>query len=107
MARSSTINISVTPRHQRLIQAKITAGGYHTPSEVVREALRLLEERHREQKAFWAAMRRKVEVARKGVREGKGIPGNQARAEMEAYVRGNLAAKKVGRGNRNARTASR
>ena len=97
MPRNSTMSISVTPRHQRLIQAKLATGGYDTPSEIVREALQLLEKRDREQDEFWADVRRKVAVAQQNLREGKGIPGDQARAEMEAYVKAKLTGRKNGR----------
>ena len=38
------INISLTPHLEEMIRAKIASGSYNSASEVVREALRLLEE---------------------------------------------------------------
>lgn len=38
------MNISLTPHLEELIRAKIASGSYNSASEVVREALRLLEE---------------------------------------------------------------
>lgn len=37
------MNVSLTPELERLINAKVDAGAYQTASEVVREALRLLQ----------------------------------------------------------------
>jgi antitoxin ParD1/3/4 len=37
------INISLTPRLEEMIREKIASGSYSSASEVVREALRLLE----------------------------------------------------------------
>lgn len=37
------MNVSLTPELERLINAKVDAGTYQTASEVVREALRLLQ----------------------------------------------------------------
>src|SRR4051794_25388926 len=90
MARNSTISISFTPHHEQLIRAKLAAGGYHSASEVVREAMRLLEATEANADEFWSGVRRKVAVARKQARDGKGIPGERARAEMEAYLHGKL-----------------
>ncbi|MBN1426345.1 type II toxin-antitoxin system ParD family antitoxin [Candidatus Fermentibacteria bacterium] len=41
------MNISLTPTLERFIQEKVASGRYASASEVVREALRVLEERHR------------------------------------------------------------
>jgi antitoxin ParD1/3/4 len=39
------VNVSLTPELERLVNAKIESGLYQTASEVVREALRLLQRR--------------------------------------------------------------
>lgn len=39
------MNISLNPHFEELVKGKIKSGLYHTASEVMREALRLLEER--------------------------------------------------------------
>ena len=39
----TTVNISITPELDAFLQAKVESGRYQTTSEVVREALRLLE----------------------------------------------------------------
>ena len=41
------MNVSLTPRLEELVQAKLTTGLYTSASEVIREALRLLEQRDR------------------------------------------------------------
>ena len=38
------MNVSLTPKLEKLVQAKVDSGRYNSASEVVREALRLLEE---------------------------------------------------------------
>jgi len=38
------MNVSLTPVLEKLIQKKVKSGAYNNASEVVREALRLLEE---------------------------------------------------------------
>jgi antitoxin ParD1/3/4 len=38
------MNVSLTPELERFVQAKVDSGRYNSASEVVREALRLLED---------------------------------------------------------------
>ena len=38
------MNVSLTPELEKFVSAKVEAGRYNSASEVVREALRLLEE---------------------------------------------------------------
>ena len=38
------MNISLTPHLEKLVKSKVTSGAYGSASEVIREALRLLEE---------------------------------------------------------------
>jgi antitoxin ParD1/3/4 len=38
------VNVSLTPELEKFVNAKVEAGRYNSASEVVREALRLLEE---------------------------------------------------------------
>jgi antitoxin ParD1/3/4 len=39
------VNVSLTPELEKFVNAKVVSGRYNSASEVVREALRLLEER--------------------------------------------------------------
>ena len=39
------MNVSLTPELEKLVNTKVESGRYNSASEVVREALRLLEER--------------------------------------------------------------
>jgi antitoxin ParD1/3/4 len=41
------MNVSLTPELEEFVGAKVSSGRYNSASEVVREALRLLEERDR------------------------------------------------------------
>jgi antitoxin ParD1/3/4 len=38
------VNVSLTPELEKLVSAKVESGRYNSASEVVRDALRLLEE---------------------------------------------------------------
>jgi putative addiction module CopG family antidote len=52
------MDIALTPALERLISAKVASGQYETASEVVREALRFLENRDRAREQLRATSRR-------------------------------------------------
>jgi len=54
------MNVSLTPKLEELVQAKLATGMYNSASEVIREALRLLEERDRLHEIRFAELRREV-----------------------------------------------
>ena len=60
------MNVSLTPELEKMIQDKVASGAYQTASEVVREALRLVQERDaaRERELAW------VEYANEKVKRG-------------------------------------
>jgi antitoxin ParD1/3/4 len=54
MAKSVTLNVSLTVRHRKLIDSELKAGRVASASEVVREGLRLYErERRRDATLEW------------------------------------------------------
>ena len=61
------MNISLTPHLEEMIRAKIASGSYNSASEVVREALRLLEE---EDQIRSLKMQRLREDIREGLESG-------------------------------------
>ena len=56
------MKVSLTPELERLVADKVDGGRYASASEVVREALRLLEERDQDRNAKLEALRAKVAV---------------------------------------------
>jgi len=54
------VNISVTPELERFVAEQVASGRYSSPSEVVREALRLLEERDQVQSFQMAAFNQEL-----------------------------------------------
>ena len=54
------MNVSLTPHLEELIQEKVASGRYGNASEVVREALRLLEERDEERETKLQALRQAI-----------------------------------------------
>lgn len=81
------MNVSLTPELEKFVQDKVESGRYTSASEVVREALRLLEKKdHRDAerdealKAFQAELDRRIAEAD----AGGWIDGEEAFARLRA-----------------------
>ena len=89
------MNVSLTPRFQRMIDRRVASGRYGSASEVVREALRLLEEREALQQARLQQLRRDVGVGMRALERGDAIPFDSAALEsVKAEGRERLAQNK-------------
>lgn len=56
------MNVSLTPQLEELIKKKVETGLYNSASEVVREALRLIEEQERLREIKLEELRREVHL---------------------------------------------
>lgn len=65
------MNISLTPQLEALVKTKVESGLYGSASEVVRDALRLLEERDRRQFVRVEELRAEI---KKGLDSGEPTP---------------------------------
>jgi len=65
------MNISLTPHLEELVKAKVDSGLYNSASEVMREALRLLEERDQLRALRLEELRRDIQ---KGIDSGAPAP---------------------------------
>jgi antitoxin ParD1/3/4 len=70
MAIRTSMNVSLTPELEQFVQSRVASGQYQTASEVVREGLRLLEEREEARETalneIRAKIRRGIEQADRG-----------------------------------------
>ena len=67
------MNVSLTPELESLVNNKVKTGLYNSASEVVREALRLLEEEDRIRAERRAELIRKIKLGTDQIRDGQGI----------------------------------
>ncbi len=65
------MNISLTPHLEELVKGKVESGLYNSVSEVIREALRLLEERDQLRELRLEELRREIQ---KGIDSGEASP---------------------------------
>ena len=65
------MNVSLTPQLEELVKSKVESGRYGSASEVMREALRLLEERDRVQSLRHEALKAEIQ---KGLASGPATP---------------------------------
>lgn len=65
------MNVSLTPKLVELVESKVDSGMYSSASEVVREALRLLDERDRLREQQLSTLRDEVSIGLRDVRDGR------------------------------------
>jgi antitoxin ParD1/3/4 len=56
------MNVSLTPELEQYVQEKVSSGSYYSASEVIREGLRLLQEKDRMQEARLQQLRQEMQV---------------------------------------------
>ncbi|MEH2461041.1 type II toxin-antitoxin system ParD family antitoxin [Nostoc sp.] len=81
------MNISLTPELEQLVKDKVNTGRYHSVSEVMGEALRLLDERDRVREQRLAELKAKIQVGIEELERGEGIDGEEVFAEIEEDIR--------------------
>ena len=88
-----TRNINLTEHLDHFVEHQVASGRYGNASEIVREALRLLEEQEQERKAKLKALRHAAKQGFDEIDQGKGIvlkgkkALNQFIADIETKVR--------------------
>lgn len=75
-----TMNVNLTPQLERMIKQKVASGLYTSASEVVREALRLMEAQDRMNAAKLEELRRDI---REGVASGESTPWDPEEIKLE------------------------
>ena len=93
------MNVSLTPMLEELVQRKVATGLYNSASEVIREALRLLQERDELRTMRLGTLRKEISVGldqleRGEVSEYDDRSLNTLAADIKAKGRKRLAARK-------------
>jgi antitoxin ParD1/3/4 len=82
MASRVTLNVSLTPELEKFVEARVASGRYLSASEVVREGLRLLEEREVSHQEALDEVRRKISVGLEQAERGELFDGEEVFREV-------------------------
>jgi antitoxin ParD1/3/4 len=80
------MTVPLNPELERLIQDRLESGRYGSPSEVVRVALRLLEEHDRLHQVWSKELQDKIAVGLDELNKGEHWDGEQMFDELEAQL---------------------
>ena len=78
------MNISLTPQLESMVKQKVGTGLYNSASEVVREALRLLEAKDQLNELKLTTLRQEIQ---KGMDSGESTPLNMEEIKSKAKMR--------------------
>ena len=70
------MNVNLTPELEKIVHTRVRSGRYNSASEVVREALRLLEERDQVRKLQLQELRKKINEGWASLERGEGVDGD-------------------------------
>jgi antitoxin ParD1/3/4 len=71
------MNVSLTPQLEKLVSDKVESGRYNSASEVVREALRLLQERDEVRELQLQGLRNKIAEGLDSLDRGDWVDGEE------------------------------
>ncbi len=73
------MNVSLTPELEKFVADKVASGRYTSASEVVREALRLLEREEKSRKELLDEFNRELQARVEALDRGEHVTSEQAR----------------------------
>lgn len=80
------MDIGISEDAATRIRRQVQSGRFSSENEVVLEGLRLLEEQQRGHDAWVAETREKLQEALESEREGRVIPGEVARQQIQEFI---------------------
>ena len=78
-----TINISLPPELEDMVHAKVEAGLYNSPGEMISVALHVLDDRDQFRQMKLEKLRTEIQ---KGVDSGPGIPADEVFRQVHAAI---------------------
>jgi antitoxin ParD1/3/4 len=76
------MNVSLTPQLDELVNRKVASGRYSSASEVMREALRLLEERDQLREVRLEELRRGIQIGIDQADRGELVPAAEVFTDL-------------------------
>jgi antitoxin ParD1/3/4 len=81
-----TRNISLTPEQDAFVEKVVKTGEYQNASEAVRDALRVLQQRRREDALKLKALRMQIKAGIDALEQGEFVEIDEA--DLESYLKG-------------------
>jgi antitoxin ParD1/3/4 len=81
------MNISITPELEKFVQSLVKSGMYNSASEVIRDALRLLEEKRELRKKRIEQLNAEIQKGLDSLAAGKVVTPEEMDAELDAIIR--------------------
>lgn len=94
MVNRTTVNVSLTPELDGFLQSRVRSGRYQTTSEVVREALRLLQHQEKQRDASLRELRAKLKRGAAQAEHGELLDGDTVFEELRELIEERRRAKK-------------
>ena len=82
MASRISVNVSLTPELERFAAERVASGRYQSVSEVIRDGLRLLEEKELARMAAVRELRGKIAIGLDQIKSGQVHDGEQVFNEL-------------------------
>jgi antitoxin ParD1/3/4 len=77
------MDVTLNPDLEQIVNQRLASGLYNSASEVIREALRLLQEQDQLLEFRLEELRREINVGLAQLRNGEGVPGEQVFEELK------------------------
>lgn len=90
------MNVHLTPELEKLVQKKVRSGRYNSASEVVREALRLMEQKDELRAIQLRELRHRIDKGLAEAARGEGADGEVFMAGLLEDLDAREAARKAG-----------
>jgi len=94
MATRTTVNVSLTPELGAFLQSRVKSGRYQTTSEVVREALRLLQYQEKEREQGMKQLKAKLQRGAAQAERGRLLGGDEVFEELRQMIEERRRARK-------------
>ena len=86
MATRTTVNVSLTPELGAFLQSRVKSGRYQTTSEVVREALRLLQNQEKEREEGLKQVKSKLQRGAAEAERGELLDADEVFEELRQLI---------------------
>lgn len=93
------MNVSLTPELEQMVSQQVASGLYNSASEVVRDALRMFQEREELKRLRYEELRQKILAGAEQIKQGKYktyASADELMDDIEARAKAELAAERHG-----------